>query len=64
MPVGSWGIAYSSTTMIRSAGHTTRWAATNRRIKDRIVFDKLVGVLVFGCSYEKIAIAAIERCGS
>jgi transposase len=26
-----------------------------RRINDRIVFDKLVGVLVFGCSYEKIA---------
>jgi hypothetical protein len=24
------------------------------RIGDRIVFDKLVGVLVFGCSYEKI----------
>jgi transposase len=26
-----------------------------RRINDRIVFDKLVQVLVFGCSYEKIA---------
>jgi transposase len=26
-----------------------------RRVADRIVFDKLVQVLVFGCSYEKIA---------
>jgi transposase len=26
-----------------------------RRIKDRIIFDKLVQVLVFGCSYEQIA---------
>ena len=25
------------------------------RIPDRVVFDKLVQVLVFGCAYEKIA---------
>ena len=25
------------------------------RIPDRVVFDKLVAVLVFGCAYEKIA---------
>ena len=32
-----------------------RSAATGRRIPDRIVFDKLVQVLRFGCSYEGIA---------
>ncbi len=27
----------------------------NPRIPDRVVFDKLVQVLVFGCAYERIA---------
>ncbi len=33
----------------------TRWAAIGPRVSDRIVFEKLVQVLRFGCSYESIA---------
>ena len=33
----------------------------NPRIPDRVVFDKLVQILVFGCAYEKIA---DERCSA
>ena len=34
---------------------THPWGCHRRRIPDRIVFDKLVQVLRFGCSYESIA---------
>jgi hypothetical protein len=36
------------------------------RIPDRIVFDKLVQVLVFGCGYRRIAITPAQppRCGA
>ena len=33
----------------------TRWAATGRGSRDRIIFEKLIQVLRFGCSYESIA---------
>jgi hypothetical protein len=31
-----------------------RWAATRARIPDRVIFDKLIQVLVFGCGYRRI----------
>jgi transposase len=34
---------------------THPWGCHRRRIADRIVFDKLIQVLRFGCSYEGIA---------
>ena len=34
---------------------THPWGCRCRRIPDRIVFDKLIQVLRFGCSYEAIA---------
>jgi transposase len=34
---------------------THPWGCHRRRIPDRIVFDKLVQVLRFGCSYQHIA---------
>jgi transposase len=34
---------------------THPWGCQRRRIADRIVFDKLIQVLRFGCSYEAIA---------
>ena len=34
---------------------THPWGCHRRRIADRIVFDKLIQVLRFGCSYEAIA---------
>ena len=34
---------------------THPWGCHRRRIGDRIVFDKLIQVLRFGCSYEAIA---------
>jgi len=34
---------------------THPWGCHRRRIADRIVFDKLVQVLRFGCSYQGIA---------
>ncbi len=34
---------------------THPWGCTGRRVADRIVFDKLIQVLRFGCSYEGIA---------
>ena len=34
---------------------THPWGCHRRRIGDRIVFDKLVQILRFGCSYESIA---------
>ena len=33
----------------------TRWAATSRGSRDRIIFEKLIQVLRFGCSYASIA---------
>src|SRR5215210_7161648 len=33
-----------------------------RRIPDRLIFDKLVQVLVFGCAYERISDVAIDCC--
>ena len=36
-----------------------RWVATGRRIGDRMVFDKLLQVLRFGCSYEAIADSSV-----
>jgi hypothetical protein len=32
-----------------------------RRISDRVVFEKLVQVLVFGCAYERIAAACLPQ---
>ena len=32
-----------------------------RRISDRVVFEKLVQILVFGCAYEKIADASCSE---
>jgi hypothetical protein len=34
---------------------THPWGCHRRRIADRIVFDKLIQVLRFGCSYDGIA---------
>jgi transposase len=34
---------------------THPWGCHRRRIADRVVFDKLIQVLRFGCSYEGIA---------
>src|SRR5918993_2284798 len=34
---------------------THPWGCHRRRIADRVVFDKLIQVLRFGCSYEAIA---------
>ena len=34
---------------------THPWGCHRRRIGDRIVFDKLIQVLRFGCSYDAIA---------
>jgi len=34
---------------------TIRWVATAPGIPDRLVFDKLIQVLVFGCGYRRIA---------
>ena len=34
---------------------THPWGCHRRRIADRIVFDQLIQVLRFGCSYEAIA---------
>ena len=39
----------------RSTLPRIRWAVTGRGSRDRIIFEKLVQVLRFGCSYESIA---------
>ena len=39
----------------------TRWAATSRGSRTRIIFEKLIQVLRFGCSYASIADCA---CGA
>ena len=39
----------------------TRWAATGPGLCDRIIFEKLIQVLRFGCSYAAIADCA---CGA
>lgn len=46
------------TSSLRSCLHvriTTRWDATTRRIRDAVVFDKLIEALVSGMGYERIA---------
>jgi len=39
----------------RPHGANAAWGCHRRRIADRVVFDKLIQVLRFGCSYEGIA---------